>query len=128
MELKLTQQSANMLFLMFVNPTPLCEAGGVRAYQAKDDPGQLEAAAVCRWIKQKVATELAPGSGQFRVHPYEGRVKDHLIKRMLDAAKHYEPAGRVVYHCEAYSELVAALNGKTMEIEDAEEPEPTAKV
>jgi hypothetical protein len=61
----------------------------------------------------------APGVVRFA--PYEGALKSHLVKRIQEMLKHYEPVLRLAPNVDDYLEFKLALEGKEEAIEPWEE-------
>lgn len=123
MEVNLTVPAGTLLFRFFFNVESLnADSNGTQKfapYAASDDIGTEEVARIAKWLRTKVYKPN--GQGGFTIEAWSGKVKDNFVKRIKQVVEHYKGAGHLIINCEAYAELCAGLDGKSISSDDIEE-------
>jgi len=110
-KIKLDQDTVFMLYSMLKDPT-LLSTPPMQPYKAQDLPAALEVVSLIQFLEKKLIT-LEGQKALFR--EWEGNLTQAAVNRLRDIVKYYEPVGTLSVNCKAYTKLVYALIGKTID-------------
>lgn len=117
MKLELSERSISFLYKIFFQPTLL--TGEREAYRSSDLLATEEVAALVRWMRTKVIKIKIEAGGEKHewIGGWAGTLKEAALRRLKHMVTYHAKSGGMVQYAEAYVELVAALDGKTFDLE-----------
>ena len=125
MKLKLTTDASVILnaFLRQPNQLPFADLANrnFKPYAAGDYTGQMQVASLQKWFEDKVLISVGKDKFKLPEEIVDVTLKNTYVTRLKEIHKHYEEMGKLATMCKPYIELGAALEGKTIELDDPSE-------
>jgi hypothetical protein len=123
MEIDFSQNCSFMVWAMLKNPNQLSaqQGAGINPYKAPDQPGGLQVVALQEFVDKKLTEKPTDTTLKFKA--WTGKLKQGYVVRLKEIAKHFEHVGMQTQNCNAYLDLLYALEGKKLstDVESAEE-------
>ncbi len=132
-KLKWSPTSTRLLYFMLKAPQQLHQNApppGVQPYATPEDAPAMKQVRTLHKMVDFLTINQKDQPGRVSFQPYEGNLKSHLVDRIRELLKHFEPVLRLAPNVPDYLEFKLALDGQEDKVEpwdDTEKPEKKAR-